>query len=106
MPLILYCYYLGEFDEFASKVSCLPLDRVGPDGLAAAAEAADDDVGDGNVQDHGAERGPVAVLGDGDNGQAVEDQRHHGQAHQNYELPQLLQGEKIRKKSYRTDSHF
>ena len=70
----IFCSYLCVFEYLASNVPRFPLDRVGPDGFAPNTEETDNDVCDGDVEDHGAERGPVAVLGNGNDGQYVEDQ--------------------------------
>ncbi len=74
--------HLPVLDNFAHVVSRVPLDRVRPNGFAAEAEEADEEVGEAQVEDEGAERGPVAVANDRQDGRHVADKRqngHHGE---------------------------
>ena len=73
--------YLEVLQRLARHRSPRPRDLVGPHGLAAQAEDPDEEVGQAEVEDEGAERGAVAVAEDGHDGEdvAYEAERAHHQ---------------------------
>ena len=63
--------YLPELEDLAADVARPPLDGDRPHCLAGQAEQGHEEVGHGEVEDHGAEAGAVAVAEDGEDGRQV-----------------------------------